>query len=191
MSSCSCECARRLTVENEFYEFLRVQWLHFASEADKFIIFWCEISSESCVPKLFLKRLVFRRPLQVTVRPELSDSCLFCLSVTLVFCGQTVGWTEMPLGTEVGLGPGDSALDGDPAPPPTERGTAPPLFGPCLSWRNGRPSQLLPSYCSIQPQGRNVRRGDSTGHLMMMSDVVSQTNKLSAESRAFSLTRVC
>ena len=50
-------------------------------------------------------------------------SCLsICLSVTLVYCGQTVGWIKMPLGTEVGLGPGDIVLDGDPAPP-TERST--------------------------------------------------------------------
>jgi len=28
------------------------------------------------------------------------------------------GWIKMPLGTEVGLGPGDFVLDGDPAPPP-------------------------------------------------------------------------
>ena len=34
----------------------------------------------------------------------------------------------MPLGTEVGLGPGDIVLDGDPAP--TKRGTAPPAFRP-------------------------------------------------------------
>ena len=27
------------------------------------------------------------------------------------------GWTKMPLGMEVGLGPGDFVLDGDPAPP--------------------------------------------------------------------------
>jgi len=44
----------------------------------------------------------------------------------------------MPLGTEVGLGPGDILLDGDPAPPAAQQ---PPLFGPCLLWRNGRPSQ--------------------------------------------------
>jgi len=49
-------------------------------------------------------------------------SVLSCLSVTFVYCGQTVGWIKMPLGTELGLGPaGDIALDGDPAPP-TERG---------------------------------------------------------------------
>jgi len=39
----------------------------------------------------------------------------------------------MPLGREVGLGPGDFVLDGDLAPP-TERGTtAPPFFGPLCS----------------------------------------------------------
>jgi len=50
------------------------------------------------------------------------------LSVTLVYCGQTVGWLRILLGTQVGLGPGqgDIVLDGDPAPPPTERGTAAP-----------------------------------------------------------------
>jgi len=34
------------------------------------------------------------------------------LSVMLVYCGHTVGWINMPLGTEIGLG------RGDPAPPP-------------------------------------------------------------------------
>ena len=38
--------------------------------------------------------------------------------MTLVYCGQTVGWIKMKLGTEVGLGPGDIMLDGDPTPPP-------------------------------------------------------------------------
>ena len=32
------------------------------------------------------------------------------------------GWMKMPLGTEVGVGPGHIVLDGDPAPP--KRGTA-------------------------------------------------------------------
>jgi len=45
-------------------------------------------------------------------------SCvLSCLSVTLVYCGQMVGWIRIPLGMEVGLGPGHIVLDGDPAPP--------------------------------------------------------------------------
>ena len=41
-----------------------------------------------------------------------------------------------PLGTEVGLGPGDIVLDGDPADP-AERAHSPPFFGPCLLWPNG------------------------------------------------------
>jgi len=46
-------------------------------------------------------------------------SCLSVLSVTLVYCGQTVGLIKMKLiGMEVGLGPGHIVLDGDPAPPP-------------------------------------------------------------------------
>jgi len=58
----------------------------------------------------------------------LSDPCLSvlsCLSVglTLVYCGQTVGWIKMKLGMPVGQGPGHIVLDGDPAPP--KGGTAP------------------------------------------------------------------
>ena len=60
-----------------------------------------------------------------TVRPMLSDRCPVCL-----YWGQTVGWIRTPLDKEVGLGPGDTVLDGDPAPPPTERGTATPTFWP-------------------------------------------------------------
>ena len=43
--------------------------------------------------------------------------CLSCpvLSVTLVYCGQTVGWIKMKLGMQIGLGPGYTVLDGDPA----------------------------------------------------------------------------
>ena len=60
----------------------------------------------------------------------LSDRCLscpVCLSVTFVYCGQTVGRIKMKLGVEIGLGPGHIVLDGDPAPLP-QRGTAPTQF---------------------------------------------------------------
>jgi len=41
-----------------------------------------------------------------------------CLSVTLVYCRQTVGWIKMKLvRVEVGLGPSYIVLDGDLAPP--------------------------------------------------------------------------
>jgi len=43
----------------------------------------------------------------------------------------------MPIGTEIGLGPGDIVLDGEPAPPPAERSTAASTFWPILLWLNG------------------------------------------------------
>jgi len=52
-----------------------------------------------------------------------------------VYCGQTAGWIKMALGkpTEVGLGPGDIVLDGDPAPlKGTQRPLPSPISGPCL-----------------------------------------------------------
>jgi len=53
----------------------------------------------------------------------LSDRCLSVLSVTLVYCGRTVGWIKVKLGMKVGLGPGHIVLDGDPARPLLQRGT--------------------------------------------------------------------
>jgi len=44
--------------------------------------------------------------------------CLSVLSVTLVYCGQTVGWIKMKLGTQVGLGPGRIVRWGPSFPPP-------------------------------------------------------------------------
>jgi len=44
-------------------------------------------------------------------------------------------WTKMPLGMELGLGPVDFVLDGDPLPSP--KGGSPKIFGPCLLWPNG------------------------------------------------------
>jgi len=46
------------------------------------------------------------------------------------------GWIKIPLCMQVGLGPGDFVLDGDPAPP-SQKGTEPPIFSPCLLWPNG------------------------------------------------------
>jgi len=69
----------------------------------------------------FARCWLIGRPLKVTVRPMPRDLRPVCLSVTLVYCGQTIGWIKLPLGTEVGLAPGD--IVSDPAPP-TRRGTA-------------------------------------------------------------------
>ena len=49
-----------------------------------------------------------------------------------VFCGQTAGWIKIPLGMEIGIGPGHVVLDGDPHL--AQRGTAPnPLNFPPMS----------------------------------------------------------
>ena len=61
----------------------------------------------------------------------LSDRCPVCLSVTLVYCGQTVGWIKMKLGMQVGLGRGHIMLDGDQAPLPQKWHSLPqfwPMF---------------------------------------------------------------
>jgi len=70
------------------------------------------------------------------------------LAVTLVYCGQTVGWIKMVLGTEEGLGPGDVVLNGDPAPRHEKGHTSPPSFRPTLLW-HGRSSQQLLSSCYL------------------------------------------
>jgi len=86
----------------------------------------------------------------------LSDRCPVSLFATLVYCGQTVGWIKMPLGTEVGLGPGDIVLDEDPAHS-LPKGM-PPLFGPCLWWPNGWIDQDTTWYRGRpRPRGHCVR----------------------------------
>jgi len=65
--------------------------------------------------------------------PLYATGPLSCLSVTLVYCDQTVGWIKMPLRTEVGLVPGHVVLDADPAP--AKKGVQqPPTFRP-MSFR--------------------------------------------------------
>jgi len=69
----------------------------------------------------------------------------------------------MALGMEVGLGPSDIVLDGDPAPLPQKGGRAPPIFGPFLLWPNGwmhqdatwnggRPQLAQATLCSMGTQ---------------------------------------
>jgi len=52
-----------------------------------------------------------------------------CQFLAHIYCGQTAGWIRILLGTELGLGPGDTVLDGDPAPL-WKRGTTGPTFWP-------------------------------------------------------------
>ena len=54
---------------------------------------------------------------------------------------------------EVGLGPGDIMLDGDPAPP---KGAQSPNFQRMSIVANGRPSQLLLSSCTVTVGGKKT-----------------------------------
>ena len=61
----------------------------------------------------------------------------------------------MRLGMEVGLGPGDFVLHGDPAPPPKKGGRAPQIFGPCLLRPNGWMDKAGTCYGG-RPQSRRL-----------------------------------
>ena len=68
----------------------------------------------------------------------------------------------MQLGTQVGLGPGDIVLDGDPAPLP-KTDTAPAVFGPCLLWPNGWMDEGATWYRSgLRPRPQCVGRRPSS-----------------------------
>ena len=62
-----------------------------------------------------------------------------------VYCGQTAGWTKIPLGTEIDLGPGHMVLDRDPAPP--VKRAQQPLFSADVYRGHGRPPELLLTSC--------------------------------------------
>ena len=80
-----------------------------------------------------------------------------------VRCGQTAGWTKMPIGMEVGLGPGDFVFDGDPATPEKKAHPPPSNFGLCLLWPNGSMDQDANWYGGKpRPRRRCVRWGRSS-----------------------------
>ena len=79
-----------------------------------------------------------------------------------ICCGQMAGWIKMPLGMEVGVGPGDFVLDRDLAPLP-KKGAEPPIFGPCLLWPNAWMHQDATWYRGRpQPRRLCVRWGPSS-----------------------------
>ena len=79
---------------------------------------------------------------------------------TLVRCGPTAGWIKMPLGTEIGFGPGDTVLDGNPAPP--KRGTT-AIFGGYLLLPNGWMDQDSTWHgCRPRPRPHCARWGPSS-----------------------------
>ena len=123
----------------------------------------------TCCNTKFLISLAIERPF--VKRFDLCYWTVVCLSVclsvcpvmsvTLVYCGQTVRSIKMKLGMEVGLGSGDFVLDGEPALHP--KGAQPPVFGPCLLWPNGW-MDLDATWYGGMPRPRQlcVRRGPSS-----------------------------
>ena len=72
------------------------------------------------------------------------------------------GWTKMPLGTEVDLGPGDFVLDGDPAPLP-KKGAKPPncrLISTVAKWLDASRWQLVIGMEVGLGPGHNVLDGN-------------------------------
>jgi len=106
----------------------------------------CNHSRSEPIISLFGRPFVKRFALcyRTVVCPVCLSVCLSYVFVTLVYCGQTVGWIKMKLGTEVDLGPGHSVLDGDPAPP-TQKGHS-PKFRPMsvvAKWLDGSRCHLV------------------------------------------------
>jgi len=67
----------------------------------------------------------------------------------------------VPLGMEVGFGPGDFVLDGDTQLPLLEKGAEPPIVGPFLVWPN--------SWMHKMPLGMEIGLGP--GHILLDGDL--------------------
>jgi len=116
---CSDEALSQITLTTCFW-YGNTEWF-FRKKTERLL------SPFSCAENRFSKMFCchFLATVCKTVRPMPSDRfyvlsclCLSCLSVTLVYCGQTVGRIKLKLGMQVGLGPGHIVLDGDLAPSP-------------------------------------------------------------------------
>jgi len=93
--------------------------------------------------------------------PKGGTAALTFRPMTIVVKG--AGWIRMPIGMEVGLGPGHIVLDGDPARSPKEGHiNPPPILDPCLLWPNGWMAQDATWYGGMPGRRRHcVRRGPS------------------------------
>jgi len=85
-------------------------------------------------------------------------------------CSQTAGWIKIPLGREVGLGPGHIVLHGDSAPPPP---------------KGHSPLQFLAHACCGEMAGwikMPLRReaGLSPSHIVLDGDPPSLSQKATA-----------
>jgi len=103
-----------------------------------------------------------------------------------ICCGEIASWIKIPLGTQVGLGPGDIVLVGNSSPPTAKR-TQPLIFGPYLLWPNGCMYQDITWYGGRpQPRRHCVRwepsspplKGQSLPNFRPMSVVAKRLDGL-------------
>jgi len=100
---------------------------------------------------LYTELLFFWVTFCKTVLPMPSDRCpvLSVLSVTLIYCGQTVGWIKMKLHMGLDLGLGHIVLDGHPAPQRKGAQQTPTfeIYGRrlCLHPYNAQPMSIVPN----------------------------------------------
>jgi len=66
------------------------------------------------------------------------------------------GWIKVPLGTQIGLGPGNFVLDGDPTPP-QKKEAEPPQFSARV-------------YCGQTPGWIKMPPGMEVGHIVLDGD---------------------
>jgi len=110
--------------------------------------YWCRYFKISDIGSVFGRPFV--KQFAHAIGPLSRLPVCLILSVTLVYCGQTVGWIKMKHGVQVGLGPGH-VLDGYPLPPP-QRDTT-PNFQPIsvvAKWLDGLRCHLVWRYASAQ-----------------------------------------
>ena len=75
-----------------------------------------------------------------------------------MYCSETVGWIKIPLGTEVGLGPGRIMIDEDPTSPRIGA-QQPPTFRPTMLCHGRRSQQLLSSgLIAVRIKGQRFNR---------------------------------
>ena len=90
-------------------------------------VFDVEHNYHQFVGRPYVKRFVICY--LTVVCPSVCPACLSCPVCDVGVWWPKVGWIQVKLGMQVGLGPGHILLDGDPGPPP-QRATAPPIYGP-------------------------------------------------------------
>ena len=108
--------------------------------------------------------------------------CLSVLSVTMVYCGQTVRWIRMQPVTEVRLGSGDIVLDRDPTPHPKKGWGNSPQFLACVCY-----SQM--SGWIKMPVGTAVGLGPC--HTVLDRDPAPPKNRVGHSSPHFSAHVYC